>query len=544
MFIFRNRSNGAEVLKKSLWHKVNKAEDEDEHLQAVSEFIEEHKAVFAAAVLAALCDSGDDISSEAVRRIMNRGNIESEGRLTAEECGNIYERMQRAFGSPDIKNAYEAAVPQGHRLVEIDVKISREGNQGGSSADVPQFDYASSYNRWCRQHTGRLIVQIDEQQQNNVKNIINDNVANKRSYQAAANEIRQTVGLTERQIRAVNNYRRTYAKNILKDNPDMDVAAVYERANQAADKYAQKQRQYRANNIARTELAKAQMNAALEYIKWGQDNGYFGPMHGEWVVSGNAHVCPICLDLEGAIVDLARDPLPPIHPQCACAIRFLEGFKESTFSDEMRDKYLDNSGNSGIINSERGISGKKIYNTDINKVDLDYISSKEYRDKFRMLPYSDKTNDSIYKYAKAMLTHRNGTNKEDMYLIDVHSGKLKGKQASSKSDFEVDYNKSLTDAVRKAERNTLVSLHNHPTELLPTGSDFSSMGAHGYHSGIVVCHDGRVYWYKTGRRAFSARLLDDRLKKYNGTNGYSIKNHERVLNEFKTEYGIDWRELK
>ncbi len=42
---------------------------------------------------------------------------------------------------------------------------------------------------------------------------------------------------------------------------------------------------------------------------------------------------------------------------------------------------------------------------------------KEFGKKFNQLTNDSATNNSLRKYAKAMLTHRNGTDGEDLYII-------------------------------------------------------------------------------------------------------------------------------
>lgn len=78
--------------------------------------------------------------------------------------------------------------------------------------------------------------------------------------------------------------------------------------------------------------------------------------------------------------------------------------------------------------------------------------------------------------ARDILVHRNGTNKEDMYLISVIDGKIKGKSVAAKEDNIVEYNKSLRDAVEIEPRGTLISIHNHGTNIPPTGADFAVSG--------------------------------------------------------------------
>lgn len=144
-----------------------------------------------------------------------------------------------------------------------------------------------------------------------------------------------------------------------------------------------------------------------------------------------------------------------------------------------------------------------------------------------------------------VLIHRSKTDYEDMYLIDSRNGTIVGSQTGSSSKFAVEYNNSLNNAIKNTPKNTLISLHNHPTENPPTGSDFASLGYHGYHSGVVVCHNGKVYWYKVGDIKITANLVDMRIlnTKRNLRKLNDIEVHKEVLDKLSLEYGIEWGEL-
>lgn len=143
-----------------------------------------------------------------------------------------------------------------------------------------------------------------------------------------------------------------------------------------------------------------------------------------------------------------------------------------------------------------------------------------------------------------MLVHRNKTDKEDMCLIDSRTGEIVGRQTHSKSDFGVDYNESLNNAIKNSPRNILISIHNHPTNNPPTGSDFVSNGANGYKLGIVVTHDGKVFIYKAGNIPFTATSFGKEVDKYRNRE-YNISEYDAiisVLNDYKRDYGIEWSE--
>lgn len=195
-------------------------------------------------------------------------------------------------------------------------------------------------------------------------------------------------------------------------------------------------------------------------------------------------------------------------------------------------------------NSESGISGKHLETTGENTVDLEYIKSSEYKNKFKTITNNSKVNEVIYKQAKAALTHRNGTSKEDMWLINAETAAIEGRQTNSQSEYGVDYNNSLKDAIKRNKPYSLISLHNHPTNNPPTGSDLSGNAKKKYALGVVVTHNGKVYSYKAGEKPFFSSSFDKRVDKYRGIE-YNMSEEEAILQtliDFSNEYGIEWRE--
>lgn len=195
--------------------------------------------------------------------------------------------------------------------------------------------------------------------------------------------------------------------------------------------------------------------------------------------------------------------------------------------------------------NERGISGKEHSASDSNTVDLKYISSKEYHSKFSGLTGDARVDERIYEQSKAMLIHRSKTNKEDMCLIDSRNDNIAGRQTHSKSDFGVDYNDSIKNAIRKYPRDTLISIHNHPTNNPPTGSDIVSNGSKGYKLGVVITHNGKVFTYKAGNKPFTATSFGKTVDKYR-SGEYNFSEYEAIikaLDEYKQYYKIEWSEL-
>lgn len=233
-----------------------------------------------------------------------------------------------------------------------------------------------------------------------------------------------------------------------------------------------------------------------------------------------------------------------IEKACDCGIMSLKGEDYSTRDEHGRFTGSVSHGGSSSGNnaSESGISGKHESTNAQNSVDLEYLKSEDYKNKFKGITGNTKVDEQLYQQSKAILTHRNGTDKEDMCLIDSRTGKIAGRQSNSKVDFGVEYNSSIENAIKNNPCGTLISIHNHSTNNPPTGSDFVSNGSNGYQLGLVVTHNGKVFTYKAGEKPFTAAGFGKQVDKYRGFGYTEYDAIINVLTDFSVQYGIEWSE--
>ena len=180
-----------------------------------------------------------------------------------------------------------------------------------------------------------------------------------------------------------------------------------------------------------------------------------------------------------------------------------------------------------------------------NAVDLHYIHSNEFRSKFNKITNNSKINDSLRSYAEAMLTHRKGTDGEDLYIIHSETGELLLRETKGKNELGVEISFDTVKHLRDNYSGKMIGIHNHPTNIPPSGSDFVAAGNRGYKIGLVITHNGNVYKYKSGKHPFLPQLFDMRIDKYSDLPyNMSVEDaHIKVLNEFAKEYGIEWEKL-
>ena len=185
----------------------------------------------------------------------------------------------------------------------------------------------------------------------------------------------------------------------------------------------------------------------------------------------------------------------------------------------------------------------------INKAVVD---SNEYKEKFATITTDNAVNEKIYDKSLDILYHRNGTDYEDMHLISVVDGKVKGSQTKVEYYDRVSeelrhnhvwYNESLESAVKNNPQNTLISIHNHSGNKPPSGGDFESQFTHRYKGGVISCHNGDLYYYEVGKKRFTGTLYDMTVDKYI-KQGYSESEaYIKTLDQFVEDFGIKWRRL-
>lgn len=116
---------------------------------------------------------------------------------------------------------------------------------------------------------------------------------------------------------------------------------------------------------------------------------------------------------------------------------------------------------------------------------------------------------------------------------------------SSKVDYETEYTDKLVEKIKTYKPFSLISIHDHGTNLPPSGSDFGSAGYRKYAFGVVACHDGKVFKYSVkNARPFASCTIDTKVKEltFNG----ELDPYDagiKVLNDFIKSYNIFWEEL-
>lgn len=139
--------------------------------------------------------------------------------------------------------------------------------------------------------------------------------------------IRPMVGLYHGQAVANLNYYNNLLAN----------GVSQQRAKDLSLRYGARQHRYRAFMIARTELAFAYNQGAFWGTKQAQEQGLLPEVVKVWATARDERACPVCARLDGMrrkmdepfpfetrLTDPQVRLMPPAHPNCRCAVKFVE----------------------------------------------------------------------------------------------------------------------------------------------------------------------------------------------------------------------------
>ena len=123
------------------------------------------------------------------------------------------------------------------------------------------------------------------------------------------------------------------------------------------------------------------------------------------------------------------------------------------------------------------------------------VNSPEYRNKFSVFSEKAQVERTMFTESRKMLLHRTGTEYEDLTFIDSNTGKH-----LTRNDYnvirEVVPSKRMIKMAQTAEQNTIIAIHNHPLNGLPSIVDIKTAAEKKYKYGLIVCHNSNIFRYK------------------------------------------------
>lgn len=402
-------------------------------------------------------------------------------------------------------------------------------------------------------------------------------------------------------MREIRNAKRTTERLAQSNAPNRTLKAVYkelvthiersedrmmERSLKAA---VEEKSRYIAERIARTESARAWADGFI--ARYGDDEDVVAY---QWK-TGSRHpeedICDMYANanlwnLGKGIFPKDKCPILPIHPHCLCHLApvFISEVDIDNAQDQRdaatcdwlkkqnentRENLLGAKGNKAWeegrktwhtvlrnyspkvmksrIVGERGITGKKEKGDIIRRVDRKYIHSREFDNKFNKLSNPPEVNKQLKTCARKALLNNDGTTNEDLYLIHAKTGKLLGKIVGYDYAKGALYTRELKEIINR-NKGSIITLHSHPNNNPPTGSDLLSAVRHEYKKGYVVTIAGDVHEYELLKRdegayrafgVFDRKVAEERERGYNKDEIQAIRKTLKKLSRF-----VLWREMK
>lgn len=254
-----------------------------------------------------------------------------------------------------LSGVYKEAAYAELRAIDKGVSEVKKADTFGAALQFDLLNPASV--EWLRQSGGKLIAEISEDTRKSIADIVIAGFEKGQHPYEQARTIKQVIGLTQKQSRAVSNFRdmlygdgvrlkealtrelrdKRFDKTLLRTIKEGG-ALSREQADKMVARYYDRYKQYRAKMIARTETLRAS-NAGQQAL-WEQNAGK-GLLPEErtrryWITGpGSCHIClqAARTNSEGVRLkqqfntELGPIDFPPIHPHCRCgvAMKFIRG---------------------------------------------------------------------------------------------------------------------------------------------------------------------------------------------------------------------------
>lgn len=197
------------------------------------------------------------------------------------------------------------------------------GTEAWNRLEIPiSFTIRNPYaESWMAEHGAQLVTQVSEETKAAIRAVVTDAFQTGKPPREFAQRIREMVGLTERDAKAVLNYWEK-----LSEEADLTAARV----NDMADSYSRRLLRKRALKIARQETMAASNQGVLQSWEIARDNGFILPeSQKEWIAAtASDRTCEYCRPMHGQTVglneqfqsELGAVMSPPLHIQCRCVV--------------------------------------------------------------------------------------------------------------------------------------------------------------------------------------------------------------------------------
>lgn len=183
---------------------------------------------------------------------------------------------------------------------------------------------------WNEQNAARFVTNCTSQQIDALAAVVRcATELDGMSSTELARVIRPMIGLNKPQAEANMRFYQSLIGNGVSEK----------KAREQSIKYTERQQRYRAQMIARTEIAASYNEGRDIAVKQAQKQGFMGKCRRVWITADTERTCDYCTSLDGTDVGMDEDFImeigkkvprtvkvrcPPAHPHCMCVLNYEE----------------------------------------------------------------------------------------------------------------------------------------------------------------------------------------------------------------------------
>jgi hypothetical protein len=255
----------------------------------------------------------DEIGPKIERALSDEYSIESATRIYpnyifgSEDNAETWQRAERL-----LSDAYGVTYDDSYKVADRKVRKAE--------IDPIEVDpiVLAARSDFVRENVGTLIQSISTNQLAAIKALVQEGLDKAENPKRIVTRIRQNIGLLPRDVQAVSRREQLLIEQGLKGK----------KLDKALDRYRKQLLTRRAENIARTELLKAESFGRREAWKQAERDGVIDKdkVVRVWLaVMGSPRTCPICADLDNETAPLdgtypgGIEGPPHAHPSCRCS---------------------------------------------------------------------------------------------------------------------------------------------------------------------------------------------------------------------------------
>lgn len=265
--------------------------------------------------------------------------------------------------------------------------------------------------------------------------------------------------------------------------------------------------------------------------------------------AGDSKVCPVCRKVSEKVFKISERKagvnFPPFHAWCRCSfVPHVEDWDK--WMDEYVEKHEKNEIETVKIKqsflNEREESPRKMKEGDY-AVDWSIIQSDEYESRLSKLSENKKVIQSIKTRCKWMLNNKDGLNTEEMYAIDLDSGKEIARITNQNLPFGIKRDDTFTARLNEADKQNvrILLMHNHPRGMPPSIEDINELFKNQNVCGITIGHDGSLYYYTKPNNKIDSSEYWVASKKYSRYNEYT--GIEKAIEDLSKKYDFTFKIL-